>query len=64
MIEKLVNDWVTLLRGFNEEPIKKVELGVELPVTYKPREFTDGKKIHWRDGFEAIYTLIKYRFID
>lgn len=37
---------------------------VELPVTYKPREFTDGKKIHWRDGFEAIYTLVKYRFID
>ena len=37
---------------------------VELPVSYKPREFTDGKKIHWKDGFEAIYTLVKYRFID
>jgi glycosyltransferase involved in cell wall biosynthesis len=37
---------------------------VELPVTYKPREFTDGKKIHWRDGFEAIWTLVKYRFVD
>lgn len=37
---------------------------VELPVSYKPREFTDGKKIHWKDGFEAIWTLIKYRFID
>jgi glycosyltransferase involved in cell wall biosynthesis len=37
---------------------------VELPVTYKPREFTDGKKIHWKDGFEAIYTLVKYRFVD
>ena len=37
---------------------------IELPVSYKPREFTDGKKIHWRDGFEAIYTLVKYRFVD
>ncbi len=37
---------------------------VELPVSYKPREFNDGKKIHWKDGFEAIYTLVKYRFID
>lgn len=37
---------------------------LELPVNYRPREFTDGKKIHWKDGFEAIYTLIKYRFVD
>lgn len=37
---------------------------VELPVAYKPREFTDGKKIHWQDGFEAVYTLFKYRFFD
>ena len=37
---------------------------VELPVSYKPREFTDGKKIHWKDGFEAIWTLVKYRFVD
>jgi len=37
---------------------------IELPVSYNPREFTDGKKIHWKDGFEAIYTLVKYRFVD
>ena len=37
---------------------------VELPVAYNPREFTDGKKIHWQDGFEAVYTLFKYRFSD
>ena len=37
---------------------------VELPISYKPREFTDGKKIHWQDGFEAIYTLFRYRFFD
>lgn len=37
---------------------------LELPVDYRPRDFVDGKKIHWKDGFEAIYTLIKYRFVD
>jgi glycosyltransferase involved in cell wall biosynthesis len=37
---------------------------IELPITYRPRDFTDGKKIHWRDGFQAIYTLVKYRFVD
>lgn len=37
---------------------------LELPVNYRPREFADGKKIHWQDGFEAIYTLVKYRFVD
>ena len=56
--------------GFDFEPEITAKLAkrgckiVELPVSYKPREFTDGKKIHWRDGFEAIYTLIKYRFVD
>lgn len=37
---------------------------IELPITYRPRDFTDGKKIHWKDGFQAIYTLLKYRFVD
>ncbi|MBI4489889.1 MAG: glycosyltransferase family 2 protein [Deltaproteobacteria bacterium] len=37
---------------------------VELPITYRPRDFTDGKKIHWKDGFQAVYTLLKYRFVD
>jgi len=37
---------------------------LELPVNYRPREFADGKKIHWKDGFEAIYALLKYRFVD
>jgi len=36
---------------------------VERPVTYKPRHFFQGKKIQWRDGVEAIWTLLKYRFV-
>lgn len=36
----------------------------ESPISYYGRDFKDGKKITWRDGFAAIWTLIKYRFID
>lgn len=34
----------------------------ELPISYKPRSIEQGKKINWKDGIEAIWTLIKYRF--
>ena len=34
----------------------------EIPIFYKPRSFTEGKKIRWIDGAEAIWTLLKYRF--
>lgn len=36
----------------------------EVPISYRGRSFQEGKKIKWKDGIEAIYTLIKYRFID
>lgn len=36
----------------------------EVPITYHPRSHKEGKKLNWRHGFEAIYTLIKYRFVD
>jgi len=36
----------------------------ELPISYYGRTYTEGKKITWKDGFRALWTLIKYRFID
>jgi len=33
----------------------------EVPISYNPRGILEGKKIHWRDGFEAFWTLLKYR---
>lgn len=36
----------------------------EMPVSYFGRDFSEGKKITWRDGFAAIWALIKYRFVD
>jgi len=35
----------------------------EVPVSYNGREFDEGKKITWRDGFGALKTLLKYRFV-
>jgi glycosyltransferase involved in cell wall biosynthesis len=36
----------------------------EVPITYQGRPKVDGKKIGWRDGFKALWTLIKYRIKD
>jgi glycosyltransferase involved in cell wall biosynthesis len=35
---------------------------VEVPISYMPRKIKEGKKIRWKDGLEAIWTLVKYRF--
>lgn len=36
----------------------------ELPISYAGRDYSDGKKITWKDGVAAFWTLIKYRFVD
>lgn len=35
----------------------------EVPISYTGREYHEGKKITWRDGIFALWTLIKYKFI-
>ena len=55
---------------FNFEPeitakiLKRKYKLYELPISYYGRDFSEGKKITWRDGFSAVWTLIKYRFVD
>ena len=34
----------------------------EIPISYYGRNFAEGKKITWRHGFSALWTLLKYRF--
>jgi glycosyltransferase involved in cell wall biosynthesis len=36
----------------------------EVPITFNPRDYDEGKKIKLSDAFVAVWTLIKYRFID
>jgi glycosyltransferase involved in cell wall biosynthesis len=35
----------------------------EVPISYAGREFDEGKKISWRDGFVVLTTLLRYRFL-
>jgi len=57
-------------RRFDFEPevtAKVLRRGIriyEVPISYSGREFDEGKKITWHDGFAALWTLVKYRFID
>jgi glycosyltransferase involved in cell wall biosynthesis len=36
----------------------------EVPIAYYGRSYAEGKKITWRDGFPALFALVKYRFKD
>lgn len=53
---------------FNVEPevtakiLKQGYRVYEVPISYSGRDFSEGKKITWRDGFSALFTLVKYRF--
>ena len=37
---------------------------MEVPITYRGRHFTEGKKIGWRDGVAAVGHIIHFRFFD
>jgi len=36
----------------------------EVPITFNPRDYEDGKKIGLKDAFQAVWALLKYRFTD
>lgn len=36
----------------------------ETGISYYGRSYAEGKKINWKDGFRAIYCILKYRFIN
>jgi glycosyltransferase involved in cell wall biosynthesis len=36
----------------------------EVPIKVIPRTHKEGKKISWKDGFAAVWALVKYRFVD
>jgi glycosyltransferase involved in cell wall biosynthesis len=54
--------------GFGIEPeltakiFKRHYRVYEVPITYDGRGYEEGKKITWRDGFVALWVLLKYRF--
>ena len=54
--------------GFEPEftaKVGKARLRIyEVPISYSGRDYSEGKKIGWRDGAAAIYFIIKYRLFD
>lgn len=57
-------------KRFNFEPeftakiLKRKYRIFEVPITFNPRDYSDGKKIKLKDAFEAVWALIIYRFMD
>lgn len=69
VIKKDVLDRITLKsKRFGFEPeitIKLAKLKVkiyEVPISYSGRDYSEGKKIGWRDGIAAIYHIIRFKF--
>ena len=54
--------------GFEVEITAKVARAkcriYEVPISYYGRSYEEGKKITWKDGFRALYCIIKYRLVD
>lgn len=44
--------------------LKKNVRFMEVPISYNARSNEEGKKIGWKDGVQAMWTLLKYRFFD
>jgi glycosyltransferase involved in cell wall biosynthesis len=69
-LSDVARDMVIHARGFEFEPeftAKVLKQGIriyEVPISYNGREWDEGKKIRWTDGPIALWTLIKYRFVD
>jgi glycosyltransferase involved in cell wall biosynthesis len=57
-------------RRFDFEPevtakmLKRGHRIYEVPISFYPREYAEGKKIGLKDAFVAVWTLLKYRFVD
>lgn len=49
---------------FTAKVLKRHYRIFEVPITFNPRDYSQGKKIKLKDAFAAVWTLIKYRFID
>ncbi len=67
----VIKDIPLRARGFEFEPeitakvLKRGYRVFEVPISYSGRDFEEGKKIHpWKDGLRALWTLIKYRFVE
>jgi len=70
MRKKVIEGMTIHAKRFDMEPeitvkiLKKGYQIYEVPISYFGRKFSEGKKLTWKDGVVALWTLIKYRFVD
>lgn len=68
--KEVVAGMVIRANSFNFEPeftakiLKRKYRIFEVPITFNPRDYSQGKKIKLHDAFEAVWALVKYRFVD
>lgn len=67
---EVIEGMVIRANSFDFEPeftakiLKRNHRIFEVPITFNPRDYTQGKKIKLHDAFAAVWTLLKYRFMD
>jgi glycosyltransferase involved in cell wall biosynthesis len=67
---EVLNGMTLRANSFNFEPeftakiLKRNFRIFEVPITFNPRDYEQGKKIKLHDAFEAVWTLLKYRFVE
>jgi glycosyltransferase involved in cell wall biosynthesis len=67
---EILNGMILRANSFDFEPeftakiLKRHFRIFEVPITFNPRDYTEGKKIKLKDAFEAVWTLFKYRFVE
>lgn len=49
---------------FTAKILKRKVRIFEVPISFNPRDYSEGKKIKLKDAFEAVWALLKYRFVD
>lgn len=68
--KEVVQDMPLRAKGFDFEPeftakvLKRKFRVHEVPITFNPRNYNEGKKVRPRDAFIALWTLLKYRLVD
>jgi len=66
----VVDDLTIHAKSFDFEPeftakiMKKKVRIYEVPISFNPRDYDEGKKIKLSDAFVAVWTLFKYRFVN
>jgi len=66
----VMDGMVIRAKRFNFEPeftakiLKRKHRIFEVPISFNPRDYSQGKKIKLKDAFEAVWALLKYRFME